>query len=219
MHYYQHHIGDFRRDTASLSDTDAMAYLKLLWMYYDTEQPLPAKPQLLAFKIGSNTESVKLILDAFFTLDGDVYRQKRCDAELEHYRNKGKKARDSANARWNNAKVMRTHSDGNAKAMKNDANQEPITNNQIKERKPVVPAELPDWLNKTDWNDFVEMRKKLKKPMTDRAVKLMISKLETMKNKGIDTSAVLQKSIVSDWIDVYEPKVQVQQNSMGRRVL
>jgi len=82
-----------------------------------------------------------------------------------------------------------------------------------------VSLELPDWLNKTDWNDFVEMRKKLKKPMTDRAVKLMISKLETMKNKGIDTSAVLQKSIVSDWIDVYEPKVQVQQNSMGRRVL
>jgi uncharacterized protein YdaU (DUF1376 family) len=219
MHYYRHHIGDFRRDTASLSDTDAMAYLKLLWMYYDTEQPLPANPQLLAFKIGSNAESVQLILDAFFTLDGDFYRQKRCDAELEEYRNKGKKARDSANARWSNANAMRTHSDSNAKATKIDANQEPITNNQIKERKPVVPTELPDWLNKTDWNDFVEMRKKLKKPMTDRAVNLMISKLETMKNKGIDTSAVLQKSIVSDWIDVYEPKVQTQQNSIGRRVL
>jgi uncharacterized protein YdaU (DUF1376 family) len=219
MHYYRHHIGDFRRDTASLSDTDAMAYLKLLWMYYDTEQPLPANPQLLAFKIGANTESVQLILDAFFTLDGDVYRQKRCDAELEEYRNKGKKARDSANARWNNAKAMQTYSERNANASIFDANQEPITNNQIKEKKVIVPLELPDWLNKTDWNDFVEMRKKLKKPMTDRAVKLMISKLETMKDKGIDTSAVLQKSIVSDWIDVYEPKVQVQQNSMGRRVL
>ena len=86
------------------------------------------------------------------------------------------------------------------------------------EKKP-VSLELPDWLNKTDWNDFVEMRKKLKKPMTDRAVKLMISKLETMKNKGINTSEVLQKSILANWSDVYEPKVQTQQNSMGRRVL
>lgn len=86
------------------------------------------------------------------------------------------------------------------------------------EKKP-VSLELPDWLNKTDWNDFVEMRKKLKKPMTDRAVKLMLSKLETMKNKGIDTSEVLQKSILANWSDVYEPKVQTQQNSMGRRVL
>jgi uncharacterized protein YdaU (DUF1376 family) len=219
MHYYRHHIGDFRRDTASLSDTDAMAYLKLLWMYYDTEQPLPANPQLLAFKIGANTESVQLILDAFFTLDGDVYRQKRCDAELEEYRNKGKKARDSANARWNNAKAMPTDSERNANASIFDANQEPITNNQIKEKKVIVPLELPDWLNKTDWNDFVEMRKKLKKPMTDRAVKLMLSKLETMKNKGINTSEVLQKSILANWSDVYEPKVQTQQNSMGRRVL
>ena len=86
------------------------------------------------------------------------------------------------------------------------------------EKKP-VSLELPDWLNKTDWNDFVEMRKKLKKPMTDRAVKLMLSKLETMKNKGINTSEVLQKSILANWSDVYEPKVQTQQNSMGRRVL
>ena len=86
------------------------------------------------------------------------------------------------------------------------------------EKKP-VSLELPDWLNKTDWNDFVEMRKKLKKPMTDRAVKLMLSKLETMKNKGINTSEVLQKSILANWSDVYEPKVQAQQNSMGRRVL
>jgi len=82
-----------------------------------------------------------------------------------------------------------------------------------------VSLELPDWLNKTDWNDFVEMRKKLKKPMTDRAVKLMLSKLETMKDKGIDTSAVLQKSILANWSDVYEPKIQTQQNSIGRRVL
>ena len=128
MHYYRHHIGDFRRDTASLSDTDAMAYLKLLWMYYDTEHPLPADAKLLAFKIGSNADSVQLILDAFFILEGNVYHQKRCDAELSEYKDKGQKARNSAYARWNNANAMRTHSDSNADECKNDANQEPITN-------------------------------------------------------------------------------------------
>jgi len=131
MHYYKHHIGDFRRDTASLSDTDAMAYLKLLWIYYDTELPLPADAKLLAFKIGSNVDTVQLLLDAFFTLDGNVYRQKRCDTELLEYKNKGQKARESANARWNNANAMRTHSDSNAKATKIDANHKPITNNQF----------------------------------------------------------------------------------------
>lgn len=130
MHYYKHHIGDFRRDTASLSDTDAMAYLKLLWMYYDTELPLPADAKLLAFKIGSNPDTVQLLLDAFFVLDGNVYRQKRCDSELLEYKNKGQKARESANARWNNTNAMRTHSDSNTEAMKIDANHKPITNNK-----------------------------------------------------------------------------------------
>jgi hypothetical protein len=93
------------------------------------------------------------------------------------------------------------------------------TERETEREKKSVSLELPEWLNKTDWNDFVEMRKKLKKPMTDRAVKLMLSKLETMKNKGINTSEVLQKSILANWSDVYEPKVQTQQNSIGRRIL
>ena len=67
MFSYHHHIGDFRRDTASLSDTDAMAYPKLLWMYYDTESPLPDDPEYLAFKIGASIEDVKQILKGFFT--------------------------------------------------------------------------------------------------------------------------------------------------------
>jgi hypothetical protein len=156
---------------------------------------------------------VKSVLEEFFTLTDDGWINVRADKEIAHFRGKIEQAsragRASAERRFNarSTDVQPTN------------NHKPITNNQIKERNPIVPAELPDWLNKTDWNDFVEMRKKLKKPMTDRAVKLMLSKLETMKNKGINTSEVLQKSILANWSDVYEPKVQVQQNSMGRRVL
>jgi hypothetical protein len=86
------------------------------------------------------------------------------------------------------------------------------------EKKP-VSLEIPDWIDVNDWKDFVEMRKKIGKPMTDRASKLIISKLEKMKVKGISPSVSLQNSILNAWQDVYEPKVQTQQNSMGRRVL
>jgi len=85
MHYYQHHIGDFIRDTASLTDSQGMAYLRLIWMYYSKEEPLPNNPRVLAFKIGSDDETVSLILEAFFSLAGDVYRHKRCDSELAEY--------------------------------------------------------------------------------------------------------------------------------------
>jgi hypothetical protein len=71
-----------------------------------------------------------------------------------------------------------------------------------------VAVEIPDWLDVNDWKDFIAMRKKIGKPMTDRAMKIIISKLEKMKDKGISTSTALQNSIVSGWQDVYEPKVQ-----------
>jgi uncharacterized protein YdaU (DUF1376 family) len=137
MHYYPHHIGDFIADTARLSDSQCMAYLRLIWQYYDTEQPLLNDPDSLAFKIGSSAQDVALILKHYFVLDGDLWLHARCEKVLSEYRGKSDKARNSANARWKNANALRMHSERNADESKSDANQEPITNNQepVKESK------------------------------------------------------------------------------------
>ena len=68
--------------------------------------------------------------------------------------------------------------------------------------------EIPDWIPKDDWNDFLAMRKAIRKPMTVRAVNMMVTKLGQMKSKGFNVSDVLQRSILNNWSDVYEPKVQ-----------
>ena len=68
-------------------------------------------------------------------------------------------------------------------------------------------SEIPDWIPLEDWNDFVAMRKQIKKPMTDRAIKIILGKLEEMKNRRIDISMVLQNSIANNWQNIYEPKV------------
>ena len=218
MFSYHHHIGDFRRDTASLSDTDAMAYLKLLWMYYDTEQPLPANPQLLAFKIGSNAESVQLILDAFFTLDGEVYRQKRCEAEIAAYYGRKTVARDNANKRWKNANASQNdaialplHSDSNAIATKIDANREPITENHktIKTSNPDVerPEDIPEDL----WIDFQKHRKAKKGQITQRVINTLRKEGD---KAGLKLPQVMEKMIVNNWqgfnSDWVKPKVTQQ---------
>jgi uncharacterized protein YdaU (DUF1376 family) len=114
-----------------------MAYLRLIWHYYDTEKPLENDPESLAFKIGSNSSDVNLILKHYFILDGDCWRKTRCDNVIAEYHGKADKARKSAEARWKNADAMRTDSErnanasqNNANASKSDANQEPITKNQ-----------------------------------------------------------------------------------------
>lgn len=130
MHYYQHHIGDFIKDTANLDDHQLATYLRLLWAYYDTELPVTGDIEDIAFAMRSDEKTVRLLLRHYFVEQDDGWHHSRCDRELEKYRTKKDKARNSASARWNNAKAMRTHTECNADASVFDANQEPITNNQ-----------------------------------------------------------------------------------------
>jgi uncharacterized protein YdaU (DUF1376 family) len=147
MYYYPHHIGDFIADTSRLTDSQCMAYLRLIWHYYDIEKPLENDPESLAFKIGSNLSDVNLILKHYFILDGDCWRKTRCDNVIADYHGKADKARKSAEARWKNADAMRMQcernanaSNNNANASKSDANQEPITKNQEPiDKKIIVP--------------------------------------------------------------------------------
>jgi uncharacterized protein YdaU (DUF1376 family) len=149
MHYYQHHIGDFQRDTASLSDADTLAYLRLIWMYYDTEEPLPNDPKKLAFRIGSNSDAVQMLLEAFFVLENGFWNQKRCDSEIANYRAKSDRARNANEVRWQSKRDLK--SDPNKIATNN---QEPIT---IVEAKPKQSrgARLPaDWVPNEDQIQF-----------------------------------------------------------------
>lgn len=190
MFSYQHHIGDFRRDTASLSDSDAMAYLKLLWMYYDSENPLPSDAKLLAFKIGSNADSVQLILDAYFQLDNELYRHKRCDAEILAYKARSKIAKDKANKRWSNAADMLQHSNSIAPDTKIDANREPITENQIKDIR-------PDDVELSVWQDFLKHRKTKKAAVTETVIKKIKSESE---KAGMTLQAALEHMCAQGWV-------------------
>jgi hypothetical protein len=71
-----------------------------------------------------------------------------------------------------------------------------------------APLSLPDWIDATSWDAFTAMRKKIKKPMTDHAVSLMIQKLATLRDAGHDVKSLLDNSTLNCWQDVYEPKAK-----------
>ncbi len=73
----------------------------------------------------------------------------------------------------------------------------------------------PDWIPVEAWSGFVEMRKKIKAPMTDRAISLMVKKLEGLKAQGFDVGEVLDQSIRNNWKDVYPLKGNDNGNSSG----
>lgn len=93
-----------------------------------------------------------------------------------------------------------------------------LTNNK---KKVVDQSEIdfPYWLKNSDWDDFVEFRKSIKKPMTDLAKRLMVKNLVAIANQFSPQTAIDQMhlSIRNNWSDVYKPKPD-QTNAYDRKM-
>jgi hypothetical protein len=61
-------------------------------------------------------------------------------------------------------------------------------------------------VNQELWEAYRDMRKKKRAPMTDKAREIIIRKLVAWEKQGHDVNAILEKSISSNWTDVFEPK-------------
>jgi len=92
MNFYEHHLGDYMRDTAHLSMLEDAAYRRLLDVYYVREKPLPVDPQeccrLARAFSPAEKSAVKAVLGEFFTLLEDGHHQARADLEIARYSGK-----------------------------------------------------------------------------------------------------------------------------------
>ena len=80
-------------------------------------------------------------------------------------------------------------------------------------RKKTSPTYYPDELLNQAFLDFIEMRKKLKKPMTNRAIELLQKKLKELSTLPLSESMdndlaikILEQSILHDWQSIYPLK-------------
>jgi uncharacterized protein YdaU (DUF1376 family) len=142
MHYYQHHIGDFIKATARLSDTQSMAYLRLLWMYYDSEKPLKPDAKILAFQIGASVEETQLLLESFFWLAENGWHHTRCDQEIAEYRSFLDKKSNAGKASAERRKNIR--STGVEQVLDSSATGEQLTTNQLTNNQSKVANATPD---------------------------------------------------------------------------
>ena len=67
---------------------------------------------------------------------------------------------------------------------------------------------------KTTLYEFIKMRKLIKKPLTDFALKKLINKLEKITTDPAQQVAVLENSILNNWQDIYEPKKEQQKQKV-----
>lgn len=100
----------------------------------------------------------------------------------------------------------------------------PTTNRQQIDSKPTASRQQADTTNKNNKNnknnniysdepkldtavkEFITFRKKIKKPMTDHAVKLMLSKLNKLTSDIDEQVEILNQSILNGWQGIYPLK-------------
>jgi uncharacterized protein YdaU (DUF1376 family) len=201
VHYYHHHIGDFIKATARLTDAQSMAYLRLIWMYYDRERPLPDDIEALAFQLGIDEKTVQLILVSYFRLEDGCWHHTRCDAEIKEYKQlihkRSKAGKASAEHRTNTSstpveQVFNTQPTD----VQLTNNQEPVTSNHIEKNTPRQRVERPDDVTETVWEAFLQLRKGKRAAVSDVALKAI--RKEASK-AGLSLDAAMQEMCARGW--------------------
>lgn len=197
--WYPHYTGDYLRDTAHLSLAEHGAYRLALDFYYSTACPLPADLRGL-YRIcravnKADRQAVDSVLSQFFDLQADGYHNKRADAEIAKNEEKRKRlslgAQKTNERRWPNPSPSDSLSESPS-----DNDSDPLLVVDVDKTLPLI---LPKGISSEDWKDFKEMRVKIGSPVTRRAERLAVNKLEKLASQGYDAKAVLEQSILNCW--------------------
>jgi len=159
MHYFQFNIGDYASHTRHLSLLEDLAYRRLLDLYYLKDGEIYGDEAEVARQIGMRDHSreVTQVLQDFFSIgEDDRWTHDRCDAEIEHFRQKSEKASNAGKA---SAKRRSNERSTDVQQTFNQPitnNQEPTTTNQ--DKSPKGDMSSSDDLTVKDvieaWNDL-----------------------------------------------------------------
>ena len=195
MHYYQHHIGDFIKDTSFLTNEEVGIYLKLIWLYYDTEKPLENDLFTLSMKTNAreNESAVQGILNMYFELVDDKWHHTRCDKEIAEYgefcakqkanglkggRPKSTQTKPKENPVVSQAEPKKTLT----------TNHKPLTTNHI---------DTPSGVSESVFRDYLEVRKTKKAKWTETALKGLTKEAE---KAGMSLQEAMELCCARGWV-------------------
>lgn len=107
-------------------------------------------------------------------------------------------------------KGQRKDSEGTAEGQRGDTTNNDNNYNNDNKNIYIEPPELNDAVL-----SFIEFRKKIKKPMTDRAVQLLIGKLKKLSSNTAEQIEILEQSIMNGWTSIYPLKGEEKKGDKG----
>ncbi|MDE3023639.1 MAG: hypothetical protein KGI54_17635 [Pseudomonadota bacterium] len=82
--------------------------------------------------------------------------------------------------------------------------------------KPNPDILLPDWIPEQAWQAYLEMRVKIRKPITENAILIAIAHLDKFRQQGIKPEDVLNQSVLNSWTGLFEPSNKNGNRNKGR---
>ena len=193
MHYYQFNIGDYQSHTSHLSETEDLAYRRMLDWCYLHEKPLPVDPEEVSrlIRMRTHSESIAVVLREYFEIRDEGWINLRVIQEILKVGIKSEKASESAKARWSKPK------DANALPTQSEryATQDTLPKTQdTKPKKTTVEA--PAGVTPETWAAFVQQRK-TKKAQITQLVLDSIAKQAALASWTLEDA--LKEIIVRNW--------------------
>ena len=151
----------------------------------------------IASTLGISESKVRRILD-LFEIDQQIDRQRSNKNSLVSILN------------WDKYQIFDQQIDQQATNKRPTSDQQPTTNKNnkniknIKECKEIIYSDVPE-LNEAIIA-FIDYRKSIKKPMSDRAITLLLGKLNKMSNSVQEQIEILNQSILNGWQGIFPLK-------------
>ena len=151
----------------------------------------------IASTLGISESKVRRVLD-LFEIDQQIDRQRSNKNSLVSILN------------WDKYQIFDQQIDQQATNKRPTSDQQATTNKNnkniknIKECKEIIYSDVPE-LNETIIA-FIDYRKSIKKPMSDRAITLLLGKLNKMSNSVQEQIEILNQSILNGWQGIFPLK-------------
>ena len=205
-------------------------YFMLLERLRDESDYMSIKDyNMLAFDLRVDSSVIKKVVEDFdlfiLTKDGKKFYSesflRRMEIKDAKSQKKSQAGKMGAKARWDKEKAASKDNDNEEDKWQSHTQSKVKESkvNKSKEKESKKNAQKTDVISEYTSNEnlrktilaFKDMRKTIKKPLTDHALKLLLNKLDKLEDSDAGKIAVLEQSIMNSWQGVFELKGQAKQ--------
>lgn len=214
-------FGDaYLADTRHLSLEEHGAYLQLMMIAWRSPGcALPNDDTRLARMLGitpGKWSKIKAAVMDFWTLSEAGWTQKRLSKERSYVEKKRENNSRAAKSRW--IAQDTENIEGEECERTSECNAPPPPPNYVEESKASSTKrarqkqdrnqgfEIPDWVPPERWQAYLDMRRTIRKPMTDHAKRLAINQLGKLRDAGYPAGDVLDQSVLNSWQGLFALK-------------